>query len=184
MEWVDWIILAVLIGSVLGGMAQGFFRSICSLLGLILGVLLAGWNYALVAVAFMPIVHVEAVANAIGFLLIAVIVMFLANVIGAILKKMFRWMGLGCLDVIAGSIVGFVQGALLVTVCILVTVAFFPQTEWLTQATLPKIFFGALHVSTDVSPGDLSGRVVDGLKRLEHEAPKWVHEKSGGSEEK
>lgn len=184
MEWVDWIILAVLIGSVLGGMAQGFFRSICSLLGLILGVVLAGWKYSLVAVAFMPIVHIEAVANAIGFLLIAMMVMFLANVVGAMLKKMFRWMGLGCLDVIAGSIVGFVQGALLVTVCILVTVAFFPQTEWLTQAALPKMFFGALHLSTDVSPVELSGRVLDGLRRLEHEAPKWVQEKSGVAGEK
>lgn len=181
MEWVDWIILAVLVGSVLGGMAQGFFRSICSLLGLILGVVLAGWNYALVAVAFKPIVRFDAVANAIGFLLIAVIVMFSANVAGAMLKKMFRWMGLGCLDVIGGSVVGFVQGALLVTVCILVTVAFFPQTEWLTQAALPKMFFGALHVSTHASPSELSGRVLDGLRTLEHESPKWIREKNGGS---
>ncbi len=51
MEWVDWIILAVLAVSVLGGMAQGFFRTVCSLAGLILGVVLAGWNYARVGVA-------------------------------------------------------------------------------------------------------------------------------------
>jgi uncharacterized membrane protein required for colicin V production len=41
MDWVDWIILAVLVGAVLGGMAQGFFRTVCSLLGLILGIALA-----------------------------------------------------------------------------------------------------------------------------------------------
>jgi membrane protein required for colicin V production len=181
MELVDWIILAVLVGSVLGGMAQGFFRSICSLLGLILGVVLAGWNYARVAVAFKPIVRIEAVANAIGFLLIAVIVMFLANVVGAMLKRMFRWMGLGCFDILGGAAVGFVQGALLVTVCILVTVAFFPQTQWLTEAKFPQMFFGALHVSTQMSPDALSGRVLDGLKTLEHASPKWMHEKSGGS---
>ncbi|MFZ0340336.1 MAG: CvpA family protein [Terracidiphilus sp.] len=181
MEWVDWIILVVLLVSTLGGMAQGFFRSICSLAGLILGVMLAGWSYARVGAVFMPIVRYEALANAIGFLLVAVIVMFAANVAGAMLKKMFHWVGLGCLDVIGGSIVGFVQGALLVMVCILVAVAFFPQTEWLTQATLPKIFFGALHVSMQMSPGELSQRVLDGLKKLEHESPKWIHEKTGGS---
>ena len=181
MELVDWIILAVLVGSVLGGMAQGFFRSICSLLGLILGVVLAGWNYARVAVAFKPIVRIEAVANAIGFLLIAVIVMFLANVVGAMLKRMFRWMGLGCFDILGGAAVGFVQGALLVTVCILVTVAFFPQTQWLTGAKFPQMFFGALHLSTQVSPDELSRRVLDGLKKLEEASPKWMHEKSGSS---
>jgi len=181
MEWVDWIILAVLVGAVLGGMAQGLFRTVCSLLGLILGVALACWNYARVAVAFKPIVRIDAVADAIGFLLIAVVVMFLANVVGITLSKMFKWMGLGCIDILGGAIAGFLQGALLVTICILVTVAFFPQTEWLAQASLPKLFFRALHVSTEVSPGGLKGRVLDGLKTLEHESPKWMHEKNGGS---
>lgn len=181
MEWVDWIILAVLVGSVIGGMAQGLFRSVCSLLGLILGVALADWNYARVAVVFKPIVRIDAVADAIGFLIIAVVVMFAANVAGTVLKKMFHWMGLGCIDIMGGAIVGFLQGALFVTVCILVTVAFFPQTAWLTEARFPQMFFGACHLSTHMSPDELSGRVLDGLNTLKHESPKWMHEKKGGS---
>jgi membrane protein required for colicin V production len=181
MEWVDWIILAVLVGCVLGGMAQGLFRTVCSLAGLILGIALAEWNYARFAVVFKPIVRIDAVANAIAFLLIAVVVMFLANVAGIALSKMLNWMGLGCIDILGGAIVGFVQGVLLVTVCILVTVAFFPQTQWLTQAEFPQMFFGALHVSTNTSPSELSGRVMDGLKTLKHDAPKWMNEKNGGS---
>jgi membrane protein required for colicin V production len=181
MEWVDWIILAVLVVAVLGGMAQGLFRTVFSLLGLILGIALACWNYARVAAAFKPVVQVDAVADAIGFLLIAVAVMFAANVIGIILSRMFKWIGLGCIDTLGGAIVGFVQGVLLVTICILVTVAFFPQTQWLTQATLPKMFFGALHVSTDLSPEELKGRVLDGLKSLKHDTPPWMHEKNGGT---
>jgi len=181
MEWVDWIILAVLVVAVLGGMAQGLFRTVFSLLGLILGIALACWNYARVAAAFKPVVQVDAVADAIGFLLIAVAVMFAANVIGIILSRMFKWIGLGCIDTLGGAIVGFVQGVLLVTICILVTVAFFPQTQWLTQATLPKMFFGALHVSTDLSPEELKGRVLDGLKSLKHDTPSWMHEKTGGT---
>ena len=181
MEWVDWIILAVLLVAVLGGMAQGLFRTVCSLLGLILGIALACWNYARVAAVFKPVVRVDAVADAIGFLLIAVAVMFLANVTGIVLSKVFKGMGLGCIDALGGAIAGFVQGMLLVTICILVTVAFFPQTAWLTQASLPKEFFGALHVSTDVTPGELKGRVLDGLKSLKHDTPQWMHEKNGGS---
>ena len=181
MEWVDWIILAVLVGSVLGGMAQGFFRTICTLLGLVLGVLLASWNYARLGAAFKPIIRIEAVDNAIGFLLIAVIVMTLASMAGAALKNAFHWMGLGCLDIMGGAVVGFLQGVLLVTVCILVTVAFFPQTQWLTQAEFPQMFFRACHVSTHMGPDELTGRVRSGLKTLEHDAPKWLHEKNGGT---
>jgi membrane protein required for colicin V production len=181
MELVDWIILAVLLGAVFGGMAQGLFRTVCSLLGLILGIALACWNYARLAAVFKPLVRADAVADAIGFLLIAVVVMFVANLIGIMLSKMFSSIGLGCIDVLGGAIVGFVQGVLLVTIGILVTVAFFPQTQWLTHATLPKEFFGALHLSTDVTPGELKGRVLDGLKSLKHDTPEWMHEKNGGT---
>ena len=181
MEWVDWIILAVLLGAVFAGMAQGLFRTVRSLLGLILGIALACWNYARVAEAIKPLVRIDAVADAIGFLLIAVAVMFLANVTGIMLSRLFKGIGLGCIDALGGAIVGFLQGALLVTICILVTVAFFPQTQWLTQATLPKEFFGALHLSTDVTPGELKGRVLDGLKSLKHDTPQWMHENNGGA---
>lgn len=181
MEWVDWIILAVLVGSVLGGMAQGFFRTICTLLGLVLGVLLASWNYARLAAAFKPIIRIEAVDDALGFLLIVVIVMSLASLAGAALKKAFHWLGLGCLDIMGGAVVGFLQGALLVTVCILVTVAFFPQTQWLTQAEFPQMFFGACHLSTNMGPDELTGRVRSSLKTLEHDAHKWIYEKNGGA---
>ncbi len=41
MTIVDWIIVAVLAGSVLAGIVQGFFRSVFSLGGVILGLMLA-----------------------------------------------------------------------------------------------------------------------------------------------
>jgi membrane protein required for colicin V production len=181
MEWVDWVILAILVGAVLSGMVQGFFRTVCSLLGLILGVAVASWNYARVAVAIKPLVWMAAVADAIAFVLIAVVVMLLAGLVGIVLSKMFNWMGLGCIDSLGGGIAGFLQGALLVTVCILATVAFFPQTEWLTDAKLPRYFIGACHLSTHMTPNELSGRVRDGLRTLKHETPQWMHEKSGAS---
>jgi membrane protein required for colicin V production len=181
MEWVDWVIIAVLLGAVIGGMAQGLFRTVCSLAGLILGIALACWNYLRVAAVFKPIVRVDSIADAIAFLLIAVAVMFIANLIGILLSKVFKSIGLGCIDSLGGAIVGFVQGVLLVTICILVTVAFFPQTQWLTQATLPKQFFGALHLGTHVTPAELKGRVQEGLKSLEHDTPQWMHEKNGGT---
>jgi membrane protein required for colicin V production len=179
MQWVDWIILAVLLGSMLAGMAQGLLRTACSLAGLIFGFLLASWNYRRLAATFKPIVSVEALANTIAFLLIVSVVMLTAIVAGAVLKRMFHWIGLGCIDIFGGAIVGFLQGALMVTLGILVTVAFFPQTAWLTHAEFPQLFFGACHLSSSMSPDELSGKVRDSLRTLEHEAPQWLYEKSG-----
>lgn len=174
MEWVDWTILVVMLFAVIGGIAQGLFRTVFSLAGLILGLAIAVWNYQRVAELFIPIVRVEAIANAIGFLLIALLVMAIFNVIGILLQKAFRWLGLGCLDAFGGAIVGFIQGVLLVTVCILVTVAFFPGTAWLTNAKFPRMFFTACHVSTDMGPDQLREQVQKDLHTLQHETPKWL----------
>ncbi|MGA2570517.1 MAG: CvpA family protein [Terracidiphilus sp.] len=179
MTWVDWIILAVVAGSTIGGLAQGFFRAACSLAGLVLGLVLAAWTYSYLTPMFQPIVKIEAVANAIGFLLIALAVMAIANLVGNILAKMMHRMGLGCIDAMAGAAFGFVQGALLVLVCLLVVLAFFPGQHWMAEARLPKLFLGACHVSTHLSPGELGDRVRNGLLLLEHESPEWMRPKSG-----
>lgn len=173
--WVDWGIAILLVLSVLGGIKQGFFRSVCSLGGLLLGLVLAAWNYARAAALLKPLVRYESVADTIGFLLIALVVMGLAGILGAILAKTLHQLGLGWLDRIAGGAFGLLQGALLVMLCILVAVAFFPKAHWLAESRLPRRFFGACHLSTHMSPADLAKRVRAGLKKLEEESPEWMH---------
>jgi membrane protein required for colicin V production len=181
MMWVDLVIVIALAAATLTGFAEGFFRSVCSLGGLILGLIVASWNYAAVARIFLPIVHIDAIANALAFLVVAFIVVGLVNLVGAFLAKAFRMIGLGCLDRLAGAIFGFFQGAVLVTLCILVTVAFFPRAHWLTQARLPRRFFGACHLSTHITPSELADRVRDGLKELERQSPSWLHPGQGSA---
>jgi membrane protein required for colicin V production len=175
MTVVDWIIVAILAASVLAGIAQGFLRAVFSLGGLILGLVVAAWNYERIARVVQPILHSEKISDAIGFILIALLVTGLCAAIGVFLSKAFQKLGLGCLDSLAGALFGFFQGVLLVTVCILVTVAFFPETEWLTQSRMPKYFFSACHLSTHVSPSGLADLVREDLNRLERESPAWLH---------
>ena len=179
MGLVDWGIVVVMVLAVLGGFTQGFFRAVCGLGGLLLGLAIAAWNYGRIAKLILPMVRIEAVANAIGFLLIALLVMALAGLAGKILSKTIHSIGLGCLDRLAGAAFGFFQGALLVTLVILVTVAFFPRAHWLTEARLPRLFFGACHLSTDVGPHELAERVRHGLNSLEEQLPRWLHPGDG-----
>ena len=176
MTLADWIIVAILAISVLAGLARGFFRSAFSLFGLIVGLWLAAWNYWRLAAMLKPLVRSIEVADAIAFISIALLVMVAAAVAGSLLAKLFEKVGLGCLDRVAGGIFGFAQGLFFVLVGILVTVAFFPQTVWLTEARLPRYFFGALHVSIRVTPSQLSERVHTELQRLEAESKKLIHE--------
>jgi membrane protein required for colicin V production len=175
MTWIDWAILIVMALSVLAGLQQGFFRSFCSLGGLLLGLVLAAWNYARVAELLKPLVRIEPVADTIGFILIALFVMGLASLIGTVLAKALHKVGLGCLDSLAGAAFGLFQGALLVTLCIMAALAFFPKAHWLAEGKLPRHFFGACHLGTNMSPAELAKRVREGLKSLEDESPPWMH---------
>jgi membrane protein required for colicin V production len=177
MVWIDWVIVIVMAVSVISGLSQGFFRSACGLAGLLIGLEVASWNYGRVSAVLLPIFRVKAISDAVGFILIAVLVLAIFAVIGALLAKAFKLIGLGCLDGLAGAVFGFFQGIILVTLGILAIVAFFPESNWLTEARLPKMFFGVCHLSTNVSPAELSHRVRDGLKVLEHESSGLINPK-------
>ena len=175
MTVVDWIIVLILAGAVIAGLVQGFVRSAFGLGGLLLGLVLGAWNYGRAAAILQPVVRSWGIANTIGFLLIAIVVAAVTTGVGNILSKMLHQIGLGCLDRLAGGVFGFFQGALLVTLCILVTVAFFPDAKWLTESRLPRHFFAACHLSTNVSPEGLRKLVREDLDKLEKESPRWMH---------
>jgi membrane protein required for colicin V production len=181
MTWIDWAILVIMLGATIGGLVQGFLRTACSLIGLILGLSIASWNYKVVAITLLPLIHNEATSNIIGFILIAVLVMAVCNVLGKMLAKTMEWMGLGCLDMILGGVAGFVQGVLLITIFLIGIVAFFPKTDWMAGSRLPPFFFGACHLSSHITPSDLAEKVAEGLRTLEIETKSLLQQKNGVS---
>lgn len=179
MTWVDWGIVIILVLSVAGGAAQGFFRTACSLIGLIGGLSLAAWNYARVAGVLLPLVRIPAIADTIGFFLIALVIMAIANIIGTLLGRAFDWLGLGCLNMLGGAVIGFFLGVVLVTLAILGTAAFFPQAGLLHNSQLAGHFQGACHVAIQLTPAELADKVRHGLRLLEQNALSWQHSGSG-----
>lgn len=167
MTSVDWGIVIILVLSILIGAAQGFFRTACSLIGLIGGLSLAAWNYTRIADVILPLVRVPAIADTIGFFLIALVIMAIANVIGTLLGKAFDWLGLGCLNMLGGAVIGFFLGVVLVTLAILGVAAFFPQAGLLHNSRLAGQFEGACHVAIQLTPSELADKVRHGLRLLE-----------------
>ena len=66
MTWVDWLILIVLALSVLGGLEQGFFRSVCSLGGLVLGLCWRRGTMRALAALLKPLVRFERLPTPLG----------------------------------------------------------------------------------------------------------------------
>jgi membrane protein required for colicin V production len=181
MTWIDWAIVVIMLGATIGGLVQGFLRTACSLIGLLLGLSIASYNYKIIASTLLPLIHSDATSNIIGFIVIAILVMAVCNVLGNALAKTMEWMGLGCLDMMLGGVAGVVQGFLMVTILLIGIVAFFPKTDWMAGSKLPPAFFGAAHLSTHVTPSELTEKVSEGLRTLELETKSLLQQKNGVS---
>ena len=65
---LDWLILLVVLLSVVGAIAQGFFYELFSFAGVIVGYLIAAWEYPRVAAFYVHYVNSEWAADIAGFL--------------------------------------------------------------------------------------------------------------------
>src|ERR1039458_10622868 len=79
---LDWVIVLIIVLSVLQASAQGFFYEFFSLAGVIVGYLLAAWEYPRAAAWFAPHVNSQWAADIAGFFTIFVVVVVLAGVLG------------------------------------------------------------------------------------------------------
>ncbi|MDP2919028.1 MAG: CvpA family protein, partial [Dehalococcoidia bacterium] len=85
MNWIDIVIIVYLIISVISGAAQGLIRSVLSLLGIIIGVVLAANFYKQLGGVF-GFINNDTIAKVIAFLIIVGVVMIVASIIGSALK--------------------------------------------------------------------------------------------------
>lgn len=175
MTYVDLSILLVMALAVFGGFSRGFLRTFCSLLGLVAGLILAAWNFKVISLAILPFMRLEPVADMIGFILIVISVMAVSSVLGKILSQTLHKMGLGCLDRLAGAAFGFFEGVMMITIVMIISLAFFPESKWLAHSRLPKRFMKTCNLSLRYSPDELADRVRLGLLQLEKETPDWMH---------
>ena len=70
---------------------------------------------------------------------------------------------------------GLLQGALLITVCVMTLAAFFPDIAWLSEAKLAKYFISAAEVTTHMTSDELKKRILTGLAEIREHSPAWLH---------
>ena len=119
----------------------------------------------------------QAISDAIWFCLIALAVMLVAGLLGMLVKGLVHGVGLGWLDSALGLIFGLLRGAVLATLCIVILAAFFPDTLWLGNAQLSRYFLGSAHLTTHMTPEELTKKIQHGLLVLEQDTPNWLRPK-------
>ncbi|WP_018873576.1 CvpA family protein [Thioalkalivibrio sp. ALJ16] len=137
MNWIDLVIIALIVVSGLISLFRGFVRESFSLATWIIGVWL-GIRYAAPVADQLP----QAIADAtlrlgIGFAVIFIAVLIVGGLLGALANRLVRGTGLTGTDRSLGVIFGLLRGALLVAVLVfLASLTLMPEEAWWENSRL------------------------------------------------
>jgi membrane protein required for colicin V production len=174
MAVIDWVMLIVVILSVVSAAKAGLVLEVCTLGGLILGLLVASWDYEKLTPWMGQWIHTRAMNETLSFIAIALGVMIVAGIAGRIVRWSVKSVGLGWMDRLAGAAFGLVKGCALVTVAVMVIAAFWPDATWFRQSRFAPEFLSMAHAAAAVAPAELGDRIRSGVDVLRKAQPEWM----------
>jgi membrane protein required for colicin V production len=166
MTVLDWAILVLVVVSTLLAAAQGFITEIFSLAGLLVGYVLAAWEYPRAAPWFAKYVSSEWVADIAAFLTIFLCVLLLAGVLARIVRWAVAGVGLRWFDRVLGGAFGAMRGIAVAAVIVMAMAAFVPNSPALRNSALAPYFFVLSRTATWIAPPELRERYRQGITIL------------------
>lgn len=133
MIWLDIVIIAFLVITIIISLKKGFVRELFSLLGVVLGIAAASRYYQ--KLDFLSgIIKNQNVERILMFFILFIATMLIVNIIGMILSKIFKWSSLGLLDHFGGFIFGFMKGILVIGIVLYFISKFPPALKIINQS--------------------------------------------------
>ncbi len=113
MNFIDLIVLLILIFALYNGWKDGAIMQLCSILSILVGVWLASHYGALVG----DMLHMGSNYSMVGgFLVVMVAVIIAAALVSRILRKIFSAVGLGGVDILLGIVISVCKFAVILSV--------------------------------------------------------------------
>jgi membrane protein required for colicin V production len=162
----DWVIVVVVLVAAVHAASEGFFHEAFGIAGLVVGYLLAAWQYWRVARTFAPYVNSPWLADILGFLIIFFLVVIGAGIAGRIARWAMKEVGLNFFDRLLGAALGFLKGSLLVAVFLVGMTSFAPTSKWLAGSQLAPYYLVVGQAVIWVAPSELRARFYQGLDLL------------------
>jgi membrane protein required for colicin V production len=160
-NWLDYALLAILLISTWVSARKGFSREVIGLAAALLGLVLGMWFYGLAGSFLLPYVSSPRIANLLGFLLVIITVMLAGALLGWIVNRFLRTVGLSFFDRLLGAGFGFARGMLIAIALLTAYMAFGPEvdsqtvSESLLHSRIAPYVLDASHVFVTIAPMEL-----------------------------
>jgi membrane protein required for colicin V production len=150
---LDWILIGIVSISVIAAAMRGFVYEIWMMLAALAAIVLAAWEYGVVA-AHLGWIPSEAARSVTAFALVVIAVLFVAALAGRLMRGLLHTAGLGLMDRLLGAGLGFARGVALAAALVLVLTAYPVETHWVQRSTLaPDLLWGSRALVTVMPPG-------------------------------
>jgi membrane protein required for colicin V production len=133
LNWLDFVLLGVLLASTIVSARKGFSREIVGLAAALFAFVLGMWFYALAGSFIAPYTSSARLANLIGFILVVVAVLLCGGIFGWLVSRFLRTIGLSFFDRLLGAAFGFARGALVAMAMLTAFIAFGSYAESNTE---------------------------------------------------
>ena len=159
MTWFDYAVIAIIGLSVVLAVYRGVVREIAALAGWAAALILSGL-FAQDLAHWLPASLSQMLRAVIAYLVIFLGVLLLSGLIGLLLAKLFRAAGLGFADRAIGAVFGFVRGAVIVFVGVMLAgLTSLPKEPFWREAALSGPVETAVLAAKPALPKDLAQRI-------------------------
>ena len=143
MNWLDIVIIVVLALSTFGGFKNGIIKSVLSLAGLIVGIILAGLYYVPLSEQ-LSFISQATLAKAVAFIIILVGVALVAAVLARLLRWFTRLTMLRWVDCLGGAVFGLLMAALFCSLGLALWVKFLGMADTILESSLATMLLDRL----------------------------------------
>jgi membrane protein required for colicin V production len=130
MNWLDAVIIVIILLPMFIGYRRGLIRTLLPLIAVILGIIVAGRTYDNLAGWFHPgLLKSESQASIVAFVIIFILFMAAMAVLARVLHRFLKLLLMGWVDKIGGLIFGLVIGGLISGAALSLIANSFPSVE-------------------------------------------------------
>jgi membrane protein required for colicin V production len=151
MNWLDIIIIILLVGSLIGGFVTGLIKTVFSLAGLIIGVILAG-HYYIALSAYLAFIPTSAGPSIAAFIIIFLAVMIVAALLGFLLTKLISAVLLGWLNRLGGAVLGVILGSIFIAAFLVIIAKFTDPGGAISQSVIAPVLLDRIPVILALLP--------------------------------
>ena len=165
-NWLDCILAAIVVASVIAAIIKGFFQELISLASVVIGLVVAAFEYPRAAMWFEDLTKSHEIALGLGFLVLFLGTLIVGALVGAVARKLIKTAGIQWFDRFLGGIFGLVRGVLVDAILVMAMVAFAIKPDVVRQSALaPYVTTGARAIAL-VMPGNLRAQFHLGFEKF------------------